>query len=91
MKLDTKQFEGGVPQRATVGRQVHFYNGALPDHANNGTGKGPYPATVLQAFGDKYINLKVLAWGVGNWDEGSVSALADVGDQGRYWVWPPRA
>lgn len=86
--------------KATVGRIVHFYSDAIahknpasPGYGLNGQGAGPYPAVVTQVFSEPYANLKVLGWGEGAWDEGSVSELpagAEPGPHSRYWVWPPR-
>jgi hypothetical protein len=78
-----------MTEQPTVGRIVHFYTTDTSKHFN-GQGAGPYPAIVLQTFGDKYINLKVLHWG-GDYDEGSVSHLDDMPNNYRYWVWPSRA
>ncbi len=76
-----------MDQKPSVGRVVHFYNANLN---HNGQGAGPYPATVTQTFEGPYINLKVSAWGVPDWDEGSVSELSASSPQSRYWCWPPR-
>lgn len=81
----------------TVGRIVHFYSDAVanrdsrqPGYGFNGTGAGPYPAVITQAFpGQPYINIKVLPPFAPPFDEGSVSEGAEA-CPGRYWEWPPR-
>lgn len=83
------------PQKATIGRIVHFYNTSLASQIAhngvnlNGQGAGPYPAMVIQEFNGPYINLIVHAYG-GDWREGSVSEKSEANGNSRYWVWPPR-
>ena len=79
--------------KPTIGSIVHFYNYALPAHANNHIGFGPYAAIITQVFNEHYVNLKVLPYGDA-WDEGSVlehdhGARAETAPH-RYWVWPPQ-
>lgn len=77
--------------KTTIGSIVHYYDTSLPDGVNNGAGKGPYAAVVIQNFdsGD-YVNLKVLAWG-SPFDAGSVLEKHDGQTEGRYFIWPHKA
>jgi len=83
-----------LSEKATVGRIVHYYDDSLSEFTNNGAGKGPYAAMVVQMFPDgPYANLKVFVPFGHDFDAGSVAHKDDTVSAGcsRYWVWPPRA
>ena len=56
----------------------------------NNFGHGPYPAMVIQTFGNKSLfNIIVFGWD-GLWREEFVEFSETPRTEGRYCIWPPR-
>lgn len=78
-------------QGLSVGRIVHYFTNDASKHSN-GQGIGPYPAMVLQTFGDGAMgNLKVWTYD-GGFVASSVSEKTQALKNGnnQWYEWPAR-
>ena len=92
--MTTKKNEIAEAPEPTVGRLVWYFDPKLAANANDGMGRGPYPALVLKKVKDDLgvrLTLKVEKWGsAAYYSFVQKEGASSLGTDEHYWRWPER-